>query len=206
MPESEAVPAAETALKVLLQENEHVQSAISRNTTAIHTLFGIVLPAVFGVAAFSASKGSTYLPADIAGFVLAGAVSAAWIYNCGLWVEVLKYLRYKYLVLQPRLYALGNLEGQKNFLQYLATTTEPISWLPSFLFQGVTFTLAGALSVLAIRSAEGARTGGLLLGAATFLALGFGVGVWMWSYALRVNRQIADSSPRGHQEVIGNSE
>lgn len=193
---------AELALKVLLQECEHVQDAIARLVSTLNGSFGIVLPAVFGVVLFSASQGDLHLPMDVVGFALIGMVSVTFLYSSSLSVEALKYMRYKYSQLHPRLYRIAERSAEHNFVQFLATTTEKYAWGPTLIFQVVVFAFAGALSFFLIYLAPQSSTH-LALQSSTRNALQIGSGllalsalasaIWVWLFGMRVMKQIADS-------------
>lgn len=184
----------EAALKVLLHESDHVQGAISRLVSTLNALFGVVLPAAFGVVLFSAGRGDQHFSPDVLGFALIGIVSLALIYSSSLWVEALKYIRYKYTQLHPRMYRLIGRSEEPNFVQYLASTTEGYAWLPSVLFQGVVISFGWALSFLMIEfEAPSPWRNLLLLGAGLLTTAAAISAVGVWLFGRRVMGQIAES-------------
>lgn len=131
----------ELKLTALLQEAADIQEGVQRTYSAIYTSFGVILPAVIGVFVFVAKEDKA--PLDHAmlatAFVVVFALGSLWSQSA--WMELLRYVRYKYVVLLPRLYAASSQGEQPNFLQWSGRRTL-LSWLPILLFN------LGALTVL----------------------------------------------------------
>jgi len=116
--------ATDSALKAILHEAEAIQAGVNRNYNAIYTTFGVVLPALVGIFALSAKDlkfDSALMPKVALIFVMVFSLSGLWAQS--LWMELLRYVRYRYIVLLPRLYrATGQLADQ-NFLQWSGRRT-----------------------------------------------------------------------------------
>ena len=126
---------SEHAIAVLKEEATHLREALGRVIGTIYTLFGVVMPIVIGAAFLVGEKAADVVRLDLLGFGVLAIVSAAIAYSNTLWLEAHEYLRYKYLVLWPRMYKLVELAAEENFMQYQARTRLLRSWLPALIFQ-----------------------------------------------------------------------
>jgi len=190
------------SVRVLLHESESVQDAISRAIGGVNAIFGIVVPAAFGVLLFTSDKEFSFLSPELRSVALSGIVSLAVLSASALWVEALQYLRYKYLVLLPRLYDLGGISGE-NFLQYQARTRPREALVPTILFQVLVFVLGGGLSIAGVflGTSGPTRDATLYIGLALApLALAFVGSVATWNLGVRITREIRESSPSGPSE------
>lgn len=129
-------------LEAILYEATEIQAGIERSYGAIHTSFGLVLPALIGVFAFLVETESSIEPEVLATlFILVFTLGSLWSQSS--WMELLRYVRYKYVVLVPRLYAASGQGGSPSFLQW-SGRRGAVSWLPIRLFN------LGALVVLVV--------------------------------------------------------
>ena len=110
----------EDALKVVLLEIEQLHDTIGRALGSANALFGLVLPAAFGVLGFTAGKDDLHFSPGVLSFALAGVVAMTLVYNAGLWVEISRYLRFKYAVLYPEMHRLAGLVPRENVGAFLA--------------------------------------------------------------------------------------
>lgn len=183
-------------LKALLHESDHVQGAIARMNSTIHTLFGLTLPGVLALALYSASNESTHLPIDVLGIAISGIVTIALLYSNGLWIELFKYAHYKYAVLHPRISEVVGCREEPNFAQHLARTTESITWLPTIVFQLMTLTLVGTFSIAIIfTEAPPERKAWLIAGSASLTLVASASGLLTAYLGRRITDQIGRSSP-----------
>lgn len=107
-------------IQLLIHESEQIHETIGRALNTANALYGLVLPGAFGVVVFTASSTDVHLPISLIAVAFAGIVAATLIYNAGLWVEISRYLKYKYLVLYPELHRAGHIEREANFGVFLA--------------------------------------------------------------------------------------
>jgi hypothetical protein len=125
----------ETAgLQAILKEVEGARAAMERSYGAIYTSFGVVLPALAGIFVFlarervAAGSDESWYGAL---FIVILSLGAMWSQN--LWMELLRYARYYYVELLPRLYAASGQGGRRNFLEWSGRRSLR-SWLPILLF------------------------------------------------------------------------
>ena len=114
------MPNQDPELTVLLHESEQVTALIERSQTVANALFGAVLPAAGAFLLFAARGEEIQIPPQFLGVFFAAIVTLALIFNAGLWFEITRYLRYKYLILYPRIYAVAGLEDKENLGHFLA--------------------------------------------------------------------------------------
>jgi hypothetical protein len=143
----------EIRLEVLLHESEQVHDTLARTLTIANTLFGAVLPVGVGFLLYTAGEKDKSIPLDVLAVALALVVSLAAVFNAGLWVEISRYIHYKYVKIYPELYKLASLRGE-NFGQYLAREQRRYPSLATVLFHLTMFAFSAA-----------AVWGGLLYGA-----------------------------------------
>lgn len=111
-------PLSDPALKVMLHEADAIQGGINRSYGAIYTSFGVAMPALIGIFAFAAKDfrfTGRELPYVAVAFVMVFALGGLWAQS--LWMELLRYVHYKYAVLMPRLYH-GTSRRELNYLQW----------------------------------------------------------------------------------------
>lgn len=122
-------------LEALLHESTQVHEGIQRLYAAVYTGFGAVMPAAIGVFLLVTSKA----PSDVrdgptVGLIFLAAYSLGSLWLGSLWMELLAFLRYRYVVLYPLIYAASGQHGRSSLLEYVSP--RPLrSWLPSLLFQ-----------------------------------------------------------------------
>jgi hypothetical protein len=140
----ELLPGDQAKLEVLLRESSEIHESIGRTVATTHTLFGAVLPLAGGVLLFTVSSGSQSLPLDFIASAFGTVICLAIIYNAGLWVEVSRYFRYKYLVIQPRMYQLVGENHRQSFGEFLAQDhiEKPLWHTPLFHALVALFSLA----------------------------------------------------------------
>ena len=194
------------ALKMALQESDHIQGEISRAIGGMYTAFGVVIPAIFGIILFSAGREGGYLPIEFMSLALAGVFSLTILYSASLWMEAIQAFRYKYLVLLPRAYRLLNQSDEENYLQYQARTRSDVTWLPSLLFQGLAFVLVSIVSIVGVL--EGAEASGrnpnVLIGVvAISLLIAFGGALCTLVLGRRVTLELRRSHKRPNPSESG---
>jgi hypothetical protein len=120
-------------VQAIVHESEQVQSAIERAQNALYTSSGVILPVLTG-AFVVAAKGTAVvvLPIGVLGLIFVITVSLGGMWSQYLWMELLRYTRYKHLVLLPRLYAATGQNG-RNFLQTFGKQSVRMK-LPILLF------------------------------------------------------------------------
>ena len=184
-------------LQVLLQEADHVQEAISRSIGQAYTIFGIIIPGVFGAALLLTDKANKVVPIEYLSVALVGLVSLSLLFSATLWMEAYDYVRYKYSVLLPRMYELSDIHGEENFLQHVAANRKPEGWIPVILFQVVMLVLAGGLGSAGIMLGTELFSGKqltLLAISGTLLVFSLvGMGA-TWRAAARTSKAITDSA------------
>ena len=121
-------------------ELEDVQASIQRTYQSIYTAFGVIMPALVGIFVFAAKEAPPAAPKGSVAtldvsllatvFILIFAFGSFWTQN--MWMELLRYVRYKYVRLMPRLYALSGQTNEKNFVQASGRRTF-VSWVPILL-------------------------------------------------------------------------
>lgn len=144
----------EIRLEVLLHESQQVHDTLSRTLSVANALFGAVLPVAVGFLLYTAGKEDTALPLDVLAAGLAAVVSLTAIFNAGLWVEISRYIHYKYVKLYPELYKLAGLDGE-NFGQYLARQQQRYPSLATAIFHVVIFSFSIVLVVGGLRKGTG---------------------------------------------------
>lgn len=137
---------SEIRLEVLLHESAQVHDTVARTLTVANTLFGAVLPVAVGFLLYKAGEKDKAIPLDVLAVALAAVVSLTAIFNAGLWVEISRYLHYKYVKLYPEIYKLAGLRGE-NFGQYLAREQQRYPSLATALFHFTMFALSAAIVV-----------------------------------------------------------
>ena len=186
----------EFKLKVLLHESEQLDGTIARTVTTANTLFGVVLPIVLGFLVYTANATDVRIPVDMLAFSLAAIVSLVSIYNAGLWVVITGFLRYKYLILYPRLYELGAMIGYENSGQFLAREHKVRGLWPMGAFHLLAAVFTALLSIGGIvRYATGATRVLLLLVAGGFMATAAAVSLWSARVIESTFSEIATSYP-----------
>ena len=137
-------------IKIFLQESQHVQDMISSAINQSYTVFGVVVPSIFAITLFLAEKNMKYLPIEYLSLILVSLLSISILFCASLWMEVFQYLRYKYLVLVPRMYQIVGQENEENFFQYGSRIRKLESFIPTALFQLLIILFTGTFSVYGI--------------------------------------------------------
>lgn len=121
-------------LTATLKEVEEIRAAIEATRGAIYTAFGVVLPGVVGVFVLASGHGKEPVgnPSTLAAaFVILTGLGVMWTQN--LWMELLRYVRYYYVVLMPRVYQASDQASLPNFLEWSGRRSLR-SWVPVWLF------------------------------------------------------------------------
>lgn len=113
-------PDVQRQLQVLMHESAQVQETIGRGLTTANALYGLVMPIAFTVLAFKAGDNELWFSPGLLCAVFVGVVCTTLIYNAGLWVEISRYLRFKYTILYPQIHQLGGIPPRENMGQFLA--------------------------------------------------------------------------------------
>ena len=121
-------------LSVLSDEFTHAREALSRAMGTIYTLYGVIVPMIFGALAVFGDDALGREQIDVLGFIVILVASGALSYANSLWMEAHQYLRYMYLELVPRMYQYADMQSERNFFQHIALTREPYTWRPVFVF------------------------------------------------------------------------
>ena len=132
----------------LTKELDLVEGGIQRAQSAIYTSFGVVLPAVLSIFSFVA-KDTTGINQErlVTIFVAVVCISAIWVNN--LWIELLRYARYKYVSLMPRLLRAAGRAGEET-MQEFSGSRSVRAWLPAVLlnFAILAFLLIAEMGVV----------------------------------------------------------
>jgi hypothetical protein len=146
---------SEEALKVILNEAESVQKGIDRSYGAIYTSFGIIMPGLLGVLAFAAKDlkfDDKQMPIVALAFVIALSLGGLWAQST--WMELLRYVRYKYVELMPRLFAAGGMAEEPNYIQWSGPRSFRMA-LPIFLFNISCWVVLVLVFIAFLRKASG---------------------------------------------------
>ena len=153
----------EIRLEVLMHESQQVHDTLGRTLAVANALFGAVLPVAVGFLLYTAGKEDTALPLDVLAVGLAAVVSLTAIFNAGLWVEISRYVHYKYVKLYPELYKLAGLDGE-NFGQYLARQQQRYPSLATAIFHFIMFSFSVVIVAGGLREGAGSEREPVLLG------------------------------------------
>lgn len=178
-------------LQAILHESSAIQEGIDRTYSAIYTSFGVVLPAVIGVFVFLARETKPVDEPILATlFIIVFVLGSLW--SQSMWMELLRYVRYKYVVLMPRLYRASSQTGEPNFLEWSGKRSL-WSWLPILLFN------LGALVVLVGAHVAFVLPGDRWLEAVSlgFILMAVVASVTVLVEARRVEREILGGRPAG---------
>lgn len=118
-------------LKALLHESDLIHQSMQRIYNAMYTAFGVVVPAVISIFVFIAREQQVDPCRVAVAFIAVFALGSLWVQN--LWMELFAFVEYRYLSLQPRLYAASGQASEPNFLEYTGTRSKR-SWTPIILF------------------------------------------------------------------------
>ena len=119
-------------LKALLHESDVIHQSMQRIYNAMYTSFGVVVPAVISIFVFIAKEQSAVDASRVAvAFIAVFALGSLWVQN--LWMELFAFVKYRYVNLQPRIYAASGQTSEKNFLEFTGTRSK-LSWTPIMLF------------------------------------------------------------------------
>ena len=144
-------------------ELDDVHTSIQRTYQSIYTAFGVMMPALVGIFVFAAKEAP---PAAVKGpaaksaldvsllatvFILIFAFGSFWTQN--MWMELLRYVRYKYVRLMPRLYALSGQTNVENFVQSSGRRTF-VNWIPILLLNVASLVIQAGAYLQFIRPAE----------------------------------------------------
>ena len=153
----------EIRLEILLHESQQVHDTLARTLTVANALFGAVLPVAGGFLLYKAGEKDKAMPLDVLAVALAAVVSLTAIFNAGLWVEMSRYIHYKYVKIYPELYKLAGLSGE-NFGQYLAREQQRYPSLATALFHFTMFSFSAVLVLGGLHCGIAAERRPILLG------------------------------------------
>lgn len=102
----------------IANEWSYIESGIQRTQDSIYQAFGIVLPASITAFGLILTKNDNVDIRNVVPLVFIVLVSATIMWTCSLWMELLRYYRYKYVSLLPELYAVSFREGQRNMMVF----------------------------------------------------------------------------------------
>lgn len=128
-------------------ELSYIESGIQRAQASIYQAFGIVLPvsiSAIGLILSKEHKGNIQSAVPLVFIVL---VTATIIWTCCLWMELLRYYRYKYVSLLPELYSVSCREEQRNMMVFLSSQGES-SWMPAILLNLSTMIFLVGISLI----------------------------------------------------------
>jgi hypothetical protein len=114
----------------IVNELSWVENGIQRAQSSIYTSFGLVLPGSFTVFGWISSKNTWENP--VPAVILLILISATIMWACCLWMELLRYYRYKYVRLMPEFYEVSSRTTKKNMMVFQAGQSKR-SWLPALL-------------------------------------------------------------------------
>lgn len=112
---------SEAELKSILVELDAMQAGISRTYGAIYTTFGVVLPALVGIFTFTAKDlkfSAAEMPKVALAFILVFSLGGLWAHS--VWMELIRYSKYKYSVLMPRLYRVAGRNHEANYMEWIS--------------------------------------------------------------------------------------
>jgi len=119
-------------LKALLHESDVIHQSMQRIYNAMYTSFGVVVPAVISIFVFIAKEQQAVDASRVAvAFIAVFALGSLWVQN--LWMELFAFVKYRYLNLQPRIYAASGQTSEQNFLEFTGVRSK-LSWAPIMLF------------------------------------------------------------------------
>ena len=200
------MPNQDPELTVLLHESEQVTALIERSQTVANALFGAVLPAAGAFLLFAARGEEIQIPPQFLGVFFAAIVTLALIFNAGLWFEITRYLRYKYLILYPRIYAVAGLEDKENLGHFLAVEHLKQRDFLGTLFQTVLPLMTVTVSAFGIVThTEGCLwQRAILLGLLfLFLAIAVAANLYLGKQVQSTFREVAADSPLRRLAVGG---
>lgn len=140
----------ERTLRVLMHESDQLQETIGRGLNTANALYGLVLPIAFTVLAFTSDAKELHFPPGLLCAVFFGVVCATLIYNAGLWVEISRYLRFKYTVLYPQIHELGGVPRRDNMGVFLAKEHRHRGAAATLAFHAVALIVTGGVAIAGI--------------------------------------------------------
>lgn len=190
----------EIRLEVLMHESQQVHDTLSRTLAVANALFGAVLPVAVGFLLYTAGKEDTALPLDVLAVGLAAVVSLTAIFNAGLWVEISRYVHYKYAKLYPELYKLAGLDGE-NFGQYLARQQQRYPSLATAIFHFIMFSFSVVIVAGGLRKGAGSGREPVLFGLCGLFVVAI-VLTYVWAIP-EVVRNVRDLVKTGEEVRVG---
>jgi hypothetical protein len=184
-------------LRVLLHESEQVSSLIERAQGTVNTLFGLVLPAAGAFLLFAPEVTETSVPLPLLAVFFVAIVTLALVFNAGLWLEVTRYTRYKYLVLFPKLYEVAGLAGKESLGHFLAAEHLKQRDYLGLLFQAIALGASVGLSAwIVVSTTQDQATRLALLGSIALLAgCAAGASLYLGSQVRKTFEAIAAQRP-----------
>jgi len=150
--DSYSEPELERRFQSIVSELSWVENGIQRAQSSIYTSFGLVLPGTLTVFGWILSNNTGENPA----LILLILISATIMWTCSLWMELLRYYRYKYVRLMPEFYEVSSRSTKKNMMVFEAGQSKR-SWLPALLLNLSVFIFL--IGILVASSAQSRLTG-----------------------------------------------
>lgn len=134
------------AVTVILKEIDEVRKGIERSYTAINAIFGVIFPAALTFFIFI-GKDEGKLEKPVLAFMFITLISMSFVWSQVQWMELLRYVRYYYRSLMPRLYEASGQADERDFLKWSGPRTYT-EWLPMLLlYSGCLGLGVGALHI-----------------------------------------------------------
>ena len=162
--DSYSEPELERRFQSIVSELSWVENGIQRAQSSIYTSFGLVLPGTLTVFGWILSKNTGENPA----LILLILISATIMWTCSLWMELLRYYRYKYVRLMPEFYEVSSRSTKKNMMVFEAGQSKR-SWLPALLLNLSVFIFL--IGILVASSAQSRLTGAFYWIGAVFIII-----------------------------------
>lgn len=152
--DSNSEPVLARRFQSIINELIWVENGIQRAQSSIYTSFGLVLPGSLTAFGWILSKNIGENPVSVV--ILLILISATIMWACSLWMELLRYYRYKHVRLMPEFYEISTRTTRKNMMVFEAGQSKR-SWLPALLLNVSVFIFL--ISVLIDFSAKSSLTG-----------------------------------------------
>lgn len=126
-------------VEVLKLESTELNGRIQEVYKSLYAMFGAILPAALTVFALLIKDAEPGESSQVA-FMFVAVVSLASLWSSALGMEVLTFLRYRYVSFQPRLYAAVG-QQDKQDLGVFSLTGHRLRWIPTLLLNLILFVL-----------------------------------------------------------------
>lgn len=131
-------------VKAIKHEIDEAQAGIARTYDAIYKSYGVILPIVTAILAFAAKDLQIHdARTPIAGTVFVIVVCLSGLWSQVMWMDLLRYARFKYVVLMPRFYRATNQPEARSYMDWTSGVSVRF-WIPIHLFQ------VGCLAILVV--------------------------------------------------------